>query len=382
LNRISTNEFPEVPSSQKRIVWIDVAKTLAVILVFYGHFVGNFISSDSRPALLQMKFIYSFHVPLFFILSGLIYREKNYSWTDFLKSRFSRRFVPYLFFNLLFMTLWIGKSIVIVKRSWSVINTECLLRTSRLFFLGIPTWNVVTWFLICLMMVEIIQFALRNYIRSTGRLILSLIFFASMTVVISYFNDAVNSIKLFEYNYWSVKSALTALFFYQFGILLQKTNFLNLKLSPALSVLPATLFLIITLLTFNQNQGPFPVEYHWIAIGGTSYGNPFLFLLTALTGSFFIIFTGQALSSFKILSWMGLFTLPLFCLNGIMLNNFNGIFVKLFHILRLNPESPILSLYCSIQTLICLATCIPVLLLLRKYIPWTQGRGFGSTHST
>ena len=50
---------------KERIIWIDIAKGLGMILVVIGH---------SRPPQLIFEAISSFHMPLFFFLSGLVYR--------------------------------------------------------------------------------------------------------------------------------------------------------------------------------------------------------------------------------------------------------------------------------------------------------------------
>ncbi|WP_298014468.1 acyltransferase family protein [uncultured Megasphaera sp.] len=50
----------------KRIDWIDIAKGIAILLVIIGH--TNPWGSTTR------NFIYSFHMPLFFLLSGYTYR--------------------------------------------------------------------------------------------------------------------------------------------------------------------------------------------------------------------------------------------------------------------------------------------------------------------
>ena len=52
----------------KREKYIDVAKGFGILLVVYGHVISN---CDLRPDLtLIQKFIYSFHMPLFFFISG------------------------------------------------------------------------------------------------------------------------------------------------------------------------------------------------------------------------------------------------------------------------------------------------------------------------
>ena len=53
-------------SNSKRINYIDIAKGLAIICVIIGHTFAKYDKLDR----LVITFIYSFHVPLFFILSG------------------------------------------------------------------------------------------------------------------------------------------------------------------------------------------------------------------------------------------------------------------------------------------------------------------------
>lgn len=47
---------------KKRILWIDVLRGIAMFLVVYGH--------TSQNAEIK-KYIYAFHMPLFFIISGM-----------------------------------------------------------------------------------------------------------------------------------------------------------------------------------------------------------------------------------------------------------------------------------------------------------------------
>lgn len=53
----------------KRIEAIDIAKGIGIFFVVIGHF----INMSSYPG----RVIYSFHMPLFFFLSGICFNEKN-----------------------------------------------------------------------------------------------------------------------------------------------------------------------------------------------------------------------------------------------------------------------------------------------------------------
>lgn len=70
----------------KRLDWIDIAKGIAIILVIVGHTVPN--PSPLRHA------IFSFHMPVFFILAGYTFRPKP--WRELLSGSVPRLLVPYL----------------------------------------------------------------------------------------------------------------------------------------------------------------------------------------------------------------------------------------------------------------------------------------------
>ena len=65
----------QVPPAKSRIEWIDVARGLGIILVVYGHVLRGLILAGLIPATnpiwLSDYTIYTFHMPLFFVLAGL-----------------------------------------------------------------------------------------------------------------------------------------------------------------------------------------------------------------------------------------------------------------------------------------------------------------------
>ncbi len=86
-----------------RIVWIDIAKAYGIILVFYGYFAERLSDLGYGEAFIQLKFIYSFHMPLFFMICGYLYKKTNYNFSDFLKYHLTSGIIPVIFFNLLGM---------------------------------------------------------------------------------------------------------------------------------------------------------------------------------------------------------------------------------------------------------------------------------------
>jgi fucose 4-O-acetylase-like acetyltransferase len=75
---------------QKRIGYIDIARGIGILLVVLGH---NDLK-DYHPILNRM--IYSFHVPLFFFLSGMFFRPDR-SFGGTLRRKFDTILKPFLF---------------------------------------------------------------------------------------------------------------------------------------------------------------------------------------------------------------------------------------------------------------------------------------------
>jgi polysaccharide biosynthesis protein PslL len=74
----------------KRIGYIDIAKGIGILLVVLGHNDFEVIS------LFAQRLIYSFHMPLFFFLSGY-FLNTAVSFFDFFKKRFNALLKPFLF---------------------------------------------------------------------------------------------------------------------------------------------------------------------------------------------------------------------------------------------------------------------------------------------
>lgn len=86
--------------SPKRLDWIDMARGIAVFIVIIGHLYIN-------KKLVNV--IYSFHMPLFFIISGLTFNKEkvaNMPIFEYAKKTFKRLVVPYFWLQFLSFPLW------------------------------------------------------------------------------------------------------------------------------------------------------------------------------------------------------------------------------------------------------------------------------------
>ena len=79
---------------QKRVHYVDIAKGIGMILVVMGHNDFSLISPFAH------KLIYSFHMPMFFFMSGMFFKT-DMPFLNFLKNRFHRVLKPFLAILLL-----------------------------------------------------------------------------------------------------------------------------------------------------------------------------------------------------------------------------------------------------------------------------------------
>ena len=78
---------------EKRVAYVDIAKGIGIILVVMGHNDFALISPFAH------KLIYSFHMPMFFFMSGMFFKPDLPFW-NFLQNRFRKLLKPFLFMIL------------------------------------------------------------------------------------------------------------------------------------------------------------------------------------------------------------------------------------------------------------------------------------------
>lgn len=123
--------------TKKRENWIDVLKGIGMIYVLMGHI---------KPSLFFEIHIYSFHMPLFFFISGYLYNN-YYPFNIYLKRKIKSLLIPYIifaFFALLVSAYFNGSFFKLIEEF--------------LFLNGTVGWNSPIWFLIVLFITEIIYY--------------------------------------------------------------------------------------------------------------------------------------------------------------------------------------------------------------------------------
>lgn len=81
-----------------RIQWVDMTKGFVMLLTVYSHCGLGLIPYIG-------KWVYSFYMPLFFFISGLLLDVNKYSLVTFLKRRWSTLYRPYFILSFILAIL-------------------------------------------------------------------------------------------------------------------------------------------------------------------------------------------------------------------------------------------------------------------------------------
>lgn len=138
--------MPPLQQSASRLPLLDVAKGLLIFLVIYGHSLCNIGSLNiflegAYFSDFVFQSIYGFHMPLFVIISGWLFRSmiERYSWRDILIKRFWQLILPYVAWCLINYALGV------------ITNTQALGVRALIAACIHPYWFVSTLFILSLL---------------------------------------------------------------------------------------------------------------------------------------------------------------------------------------------------------------------------------------
>jgi len=132
---------------KERLVYIDQMKGIAILLVVMGHLIGYNTECDAAFA-----FIYSFHMPLFFMISGYLgFKTTNIDsfkkYGLFLKKKFITILLPFLVWNMIaekffLQTVWHVPALNDLNDTFIFFNRLWFLKTLFIIFVfyGLTHW--------------------------------------------------------------------------------------------------------------------------------------------------------------------------------------------------------------------------------------------------
>ena len=271
---------------RKRYAALDIAKGIGILLVVLGHCPQVWLPAK--------QWIFSFHVPLFFLIAGMVWdrtthEENGFLNGDFLAKKAIRLLVPCFLWGAAYML-----ARALVSRAFRPESVAWLLYNSQRS-LSVPRAGTLTalWFLSCMFVTVCLFEGIQNLLRKTKQrewilLGLSLVF-AALGLFLP---------RLAIGYPWNVDIAMLGLALMIWGSLL-KQIMEKLEEKQGLCLLISLVSLAILTLTYRLNLQGLPD--HYVDVSNRQFGNPALFLLDALCGSVFVLSLSVFLSGFSLL---------------------------------------------------------------------------------
>lgn len=137
---------------KNRLKWIDIAKGIAIICVVVGHVVASYHESGIYLSNTWWNFLhqvmYSFHMPLFVLLGGILFSLSNGK--DTVKRKIIKKIINYGIPYVAFSVLW-----VLMKVLFSSI-TNSSVSITELALIGIYPISFM-WYIYALLIMQSIQ---------------------------------------------------------------------------------------------------------------------------------------------------------------------------------------------------------------------------------
>ncbi|MBC2316490.1 acyltransferase family protein [Listeria booriae] len=236
---------------RKRLAWVDAAKGIGIFLVVWGHFYA------SEPIKI---IIYGFHMPLFFFLSGYVFRLKEGSMWLMIKKKSRQLILPFFVFQ---MATFLILFLLPIKSSLSV--------EEFLYLNGEVGFNSPLWFLVVLFEVEIVFFAFQKYMMNQK---VYIFFLLLSLVIISSFYQGIH-------RPFGIHVVPVGVLFYWLGHVVRRQSWLEKgRIISCTSFLIAILVYLTTIFYGNEKQ--------LVGLRSMNIGSFFPFLLASVAGIFLI----------------------------------------------------------------------------------------------
>ena len=328
-----------------RLEWVDSARAIGIIFVVLGHHHHHVLYS----------YIYTFHMPLFFFLSGMMFNRKSHqTFSNYALNRAKSLLIPYFIFSFSLFGLWwfLGRFL-----DASVIEGYSLTKN----FVGIfyaqgqleyMRWGVEMWFLPCLFLTSLMYYWLSPVSRLKQILIIILCAVLGFNLPI-----------LLNYRMpWSLDVALIAVGFFWLG---------NILKSMIMNYEPRWENVALLLILFSASLYTYQLQIHRVDMYQAIYGDHLLFYLSAITGVMFYVLLAKCLPAVGIWLFIGANSLVIYMLHMRALTVIHFIFGH-FPSIQLDESTVLGALMISMLQIVIL---IPVVLILNRYLPFLLGRG-------
>ena len=272
-----------------RLNEFDVAKGIGILFVIFFHIHKTGIACD---------IVYSFHMPLFFFISGFLFRKDKYSsFSQFFKKRMQSLFCPYFLFIFVSFAAWT----LVQKFYWrngisGFFDEDTFAFFKEIFIVRqsdkIP-FNPPLWFVPCLLLVEFIYYFLSKIKKAP-------FLFAIVALLAGTGWYLESDYCFFDSSFlpWNLPSALFALSFYFTGNKL--FPYLKKFLDKSKPYIFALVFVLVAIIDI-----PLALHNGHVTLGSRELSNGFIFYITGIAGTLGIISLSKLIQKCRLLKWLG-----------------------------------------------------------------------------
>ncbi|OZA27614.1 MAG: hypothetical protein B7X93_08785 [Hydrogenophilales bacterium 17-61-9] len=336
----------------KRLTHVDTMKAIGIVLVVIGH------SPGLNPFIKNV--IYSFHMPLFFFISGVLLSEQKMSMTyrENLSSLWKGLGIPYLFFFLISYLYWLPTHDLSASAArhagvswWEPVVGVVIGNGDALFV------NVVLWFFTCLFTTSLIFFWARKYLSATSLLVA----FNLMGLLFTLVYD-----PSWQRLPWGLDNAVVALAFYSTGHFFRRYQDAILEKTPKSMATMLALCVMAGVAYVAGINGE--VDLNTLLFGNHRY----LFLINAYLGVLALFCFSISLPAHAVFQWLSKNTIVIFPLHLLMFSFFTGVAVVVFGMPHAFKETSFL--WTGAFALLALCLSYPSAWFLRHFFPMVFGK--------
>lgn len=324
----------------KRLEYVDVAKFLGIVLVIFAHCLDG---GQIRAML------YSFHLPLFFILNGITMRfRENENFGSYFTRKAKNYIIPMFFLGII---LLIVEGIQKQNHGQILSDTYML---DGIVYLVEQKRAFPIWFVGALFIADLLFYAVWKLGKNK---LLPMSVISSLCLCLAIYLN----LEYQRWLPWNFDVAIFGVFFIYFGYMFSHSSFTKIRnfvlqkrfISLLIGLILMSMGLTLAMINFNK------YNLH-LEMWAMLYQKYYLVIPSAIISSFGFIFLCNSISN-KVLAELGKTTLFLLAFHQIVsMTIFKDLFPEWYHNFCVSPKENINHYYFPlVETLFCLVTILP-----------------------
>ena len=308
--------------------WLDALRALAILFVVFGHQVKGWSVFFLVTSPIKM--------PLFFVISGYLFKMRDGDSTNFYKNLFVKLIVP-----------WIALSLIAYLPKITC-SYDILIYLKKLIR------GDIFWFMPCFIFSQSIHFYIRKFVKS----ILSIGLLSIMVCILGFIANYLDVL-----NFGMINRAMIVQAFFLLGFLFREYEMSLIRIGWKYIALGFAIYIVLIYLSvFIFSQATIDVHTN------RYYNIPYCFIIIVLGCMLLCMSFSKAKINNYVLNIIGQNTLIIYMWHGL----FIGLLVKLIPSLGLYESGFLFK--ASIKTIWALLACLCCAYFINKYMPELVGR--------